>query len=109
MKLIAIILSGSLLLQGSVTNEYGRVGVLIGLNGNISHVYKYSPAKTFGLQVGDIILEADGHKGYTYTDGCSQTLANLVIKRGTETFKIIVPRVPSYCIYDKPPEDKKPR
>ena len=99
--MLKVLLLG-LLLTGSVDNQLGRIGIRVNSSSHgINHVYNHSPAANFGLEPGDIVLEADGHKGHQFVDGIPNTTAHLRIKRGNFIFNIDIPRVPVREIYDE--------
>jgi C-terminal processing protease CtpA/Prc len=91
----------ALTLVGSVSNTYGRIGIKVSSDGGIGKVYKISPAARAGLQRGDIILEADGHKGTKYIDGIAGTEATLkVFRKNRGLFRVVVPRVSKREVHD---------
>lgn len=92
-----------LMLQGNVSNEYGRIGVRVSSSGGVSKVYEHSPAKDAGIRRGDVILEADGVKGTKHIDGLAGTSAKLKVKRGSFIFEVEVPRVPRSAVFDSRP------
>lgn len=89
-----------LLLVGEISNEYGRTGIMINSGGRIGKVFNHSPAHDAGLLRGDVVLEADGHKGIKYIDGIANTTATLKVKRGGEVIVFNVFRVPKREVYD---------
>lgn len=99
----------SLFLDGSVSNEYGRIGVRVHTaTGAINKVYSHSPAHDVGLRRGDVILEADGEKGYKHTDGMAGTRVLLKIKRGEFILYFEVPRVPRREVFEQKPQKEWP-
>jgi hypothetical protein len=86
----------ALVLTGSVSNCYGRIGIKISHEGGIGKVYRISPAARAGLQRGDIVRETDGVKGSKHIAG--EGLAGIpvrlkIFRRGIGEFYVTVPRV----------------
>ena len=80
-------------LFGYVSNLDGRVGVRVSHGSNtINHVYRYSPATEIGLEVGDIILSSDGHKGTSHMTGPCGSIILIKIKRGKEVYNYYTER-----------------
>jgi len=91
----------ALILQGYVSNHYGRIGVKVDPYGYITKVYDVSPAKRHDLRVGDRIVLADGRKGNYYIDGIAGTTALLKVRRsGAPDFNVTVERVIPEEVYD---------
>lgn len=96
-KLLAI----TLVLSGSISNEYGRIGLLVSHNGSIGKVYRHSPAFDAGLQRGDQILECDGICGTEVVDGIAGTIARITVrKKNGEVVILNITRVTRQEVYD---------
>ncbi|WP_249029142.1 S41 family peptidase [Tannockella kyphosi] len=87
----------------SVSGTYVGIGVgfhMLETGGMITRVYEETPSSELGLEVGDIIMEADGTslEGLTSDEvvdlirGEEGTYVTLTILRGTEEFSVDVPR-----------------
>lgn len=91
----------SLVLNGSISSQYGRIGVRVSsTTGGISQVLRVSPAADAGLRKGDVIIEADGVKGHKFTDGMAGTIVHIKVRRGAEVLEFDIPRVPRESVHD---------
>lgn len=83
-------------LYGTVSNQQGHIGVLIEPGtGHIMKVHVGSPAYRCGVLPHDIVVEVDGHPiGKNDIAGDAGTFVSLVIRRGTETLRFTLVRVP---------------
>jgi carboxyl-terminal processing protease len=84
--------------QRAINNEFSGIGTAVGgvKDGlRIQTVYPGSPAKRAGLEVGDVITHADGHRlggrseqeATALIKGPEGTAVTLTIRRGNDTFK----------------------
>lgn len=92
----------ALTLDGSVSNQYGRIGIMVAKNGYIGKVYKKSPAAEAGLQKGDIVIAADGYPGTDYIDGTAGQDVQVTVKKKSNgrICIFIITRVPKREIHD---------
>lgn len=89
----------ALSLSGYASNSYGRVGLRLGPDGGIHHVYQTSLAKGL-LYEGDRVIEADGFKGHEHVDGTAFSYVEIKIKRLGETKTFTIQRLPKEQIHD---------
>lgn len=90
----------ALTISGHLDNRDGAIGAVISHSSHgISRIVKNSPAETYGLQKGDIIVSANGDTRLKQIIGEPYTYVDLVVKRGTETFERKVFRLPVDEIY----------
>lgn len=80
-----IIPTEALELRGGCSNTRGRIGITVSLYGKIYCVHRISPAFDAGIQVGDIVIEADGVQGTKQIDaGTAGSVVHIVILRKKE-------------------------
>lgn len=87
--LVSLLLS--LLLSGTISNEKGRLGILLNkASHSVIKVYKHSPSQGL-IQKGDKILSVDGVDGVEEAITTVGTEATVVVERDGKTmiFKII--------------------
>lgn len=92
----------SLLLSGYISNEYGRVGIVVAKDGGISHAYTHGSAYIAGIRKGDIVISADDVKGTSQITGCAGTYVMLKVKQkeSGETHLFYIVRIPEREVYD---------
>ena len=92
----------SFTLCGGVSNEYGRIGILVSRStGRIAKVYLHSPASGL-LYPGDVVIEVDGKEdNVDGIDGTAGSIVTIKVKRFNDVKEFTFTRVPKREIYNK--------
>lgn len=90
----------ALLLQGAVSNENGRCGLLINKGSYcVTRVYKVGPSAGI-LKVGDKIVSSNGESHATNCLGPAGQVVHLVIERDGKEFEVDIVRAPVREVHD---------
>lgn len=92
--LIWLVVGPATLLQGTVSNEQGRIGIRTDWDRKIVRMAPESPAEKAGLQLKDKILTVDGDRKGEIV-GPAYGTVRLKVQRGETIFTVDVKRLPN--------------